>query len=80
MTEGRVNFSGGGAEGQHLAILRLRNTTLEHHQYPLPLPEDIFATLNGGQYFSKIDLADAYLLVEVDEKIKRIVDNCWREQ
>uniref|UniRef100_A0A5S6QNW5 Reverse transcriptase domain-containing protein n=1 Tax=Trichuris muris TaxID=70415 RepID=A0A5S6QNW5_TRIMR len=49
------------------------NEALEHHQYPLPLPEDIFATLNGGQYFSKIDLADAYLQVEVDEKSKELL-------
>ena len=37
------------------------NSALESHQYPLPLPEDIFATLAGGKYFSKIDLSDAYL-------------------
>ncbi|KFD46887.1 hypothetical protein M514_12245 [Trichuris suis] len=49
------------------------NDALEHHQYPLPLPDDIFATLNGGRYFSKIDLADAYLQVEVDEKSKELL-------
>ncbi|PIO75616.1 hypothetical protein TELCIR_02323 [Teladorsagia circumcincta] len=30
------------------------NNALDLHQYPIPLPEDIFATL-GGQYFSHID-------------------------
>ena len=29
-------------------------------QYPLPKPEDIFATLAGGTAFSKIDLSQAY--------------------
>ena len=29
-------------------------------QYPLPNTEDLFATLAGGQVFSKIDLSHAY--------------------
>ena len=36
--------------------------------YPLPSPEDIFAKLNGGKSFSKIDLSNAYLLTAVDEE------------
>uniref|UniRef100_A0A5S6Q145 Reverse transcriptase domain-containing protein n=1 Tax=Trichuris muris TaxID=70415 RepID=A0A5S6Q145_TRIMR len=43
------------------------NDALELHQYPLPLPEDIFTVLNGGTYFSRIDFADEYLQIEVDE-------------
>lgn len=43
------------------------NDALQLHQHPLPVPEDIFATLNGGQVFSQIDLSDAYLQVELDE-------------
>ncbi|MFH4984886.1 hypothetical protein AB6A40_011595, partial [Gnathostoma spinigerum] len=39
------------------------NDALELHTHPLPLPEDIFATLNGGRFFSHIDFADAYLQV-----------------
>ncbi|KFD66374.1 hypothetical protein M514_05772, partial [Trichuris suis] len=31
------------------------NDALEMHQYPLPTPEDIFSTLNGGTVFSQID-------------------------
>ena len=42
-----------------------RNSGLELHQYSLQLPEDIFAILNGGKFFSQIDFADAYLQVEV---------------
>ena len=38
----------------------------------MPVPEDIFATLNGGQVFSQIDLSDAYLQVELDEQSKEL--------
>ncbi|KAL3100508.1 hypothetical protein niasHT_028903 [Heterodera trifolii] len=48
------------------------NAALQDHQHPLPLPDDIFAALNGGKFFSKIDLRDAYLQVELDEKSKKI--------
>ncbi|XP_041347276.1 uncharacterized protein K02A2.6-like [Gigantopelta aegis] len=43
------------------------NPVLEVDQYPLPRIEDIFASLAGGQRFSKIDLRQAYLQMEVDE-------------
>ena len=36
-------------------------------QYPLPNTENFFATLAGGQVFSKIDLSHAYQQVELDE-------------
>ena len=48
------------------------NNTLRLHHHPLPVPEDIFATLNGGQVFSQIDLSDAYLQVELDEESKQL--------
>ena len=32
------------------------NPMLEIDKYPLPKPDDIFATLAGGKYFPKIDL------------------------
>jgi len=38
----------------------------------LPFPEDIFATLNGRQVFSQIDLSDAYLQVELDDQTKQL--------
>lgn len=49
------------------------NNALEFHNYPLPVPEDIFVTLNGGRYFSQIDLTDAYLQVEVDDTSKELL-------
>ncbi|XP_056096372.1 uncharacterized protein K02A2.6-like [Rhinichthys klamathensis goyatoka] len=46
------------------------NPELQAEQYPLPRIEDIFATLAGGQLFSKIDLAEAYLQMEMEEDSK----------
>uniref|UniRef100_A0A914HDQ6 Integrase catalytic domain-containing protein n=1 Tax=Globodera rostochiensis TaxID=31243 RepID=A0A914HDQ6_GLORO len=48
------------------------NNALLLHQHPLPLPEDIFSKLNGGQVFAQIDLKDAYLQVELKEKSKEL--------
>ena len=36
------------------------NPMLEVDQHPLPLPEEIFASLSGGQKFTKVDLSHAY--------------------
>ena len=36
------------------------NKQLEPNRYPIPLPSDLMQKLGGGQYYSKIDLADAY--------------------
>ena len=33
---------------------------------PLPKPEELFHALNGGSKFSKLDLTEAYLLIELD--------------
>ncbi|KIH44694.1 reverse transcriptase, partial [Ancylostoma duodenale] len=49
------------------------NRALESFDYPLPVPEDIFATLNGGAMFSQIDLSDAYLQIELSEESKKMV-------
>ena len=43
-------------------------------QYPLPHIEKVFERLVGGQVFSKLDLPNAYLQVELDDKFKRHVD------
>ncbi|CAH8601572.1 unnamed protein product [Schistosoma rodhaini] len=49
------------------------NDALQNHSYPLPLPEDLFIKLNGGRYFSKLDLSEAYLQVEVDEDSRELL-------
>ncbi|KAK6749454.1 hypothetical protein RB195_001828 [Necator americanus] len=46
------------------------NEALERNQHPLPSPEDTFTKLNGGGYFSQLDLAEAYLQLEVDDVSK----------
>ena len=44
------------------------NQALSVKQYLLPKPDDLFATLAGGKVFSKLDLSQAYLQVQLDEK------------
>ena len=39
--------------------------------YPIPRLEDLFATLSGGESFSKIDLSQAYNQVLLDEYSKQ---------
>lgn len=41
--------------------------------YPLPLPEDIFTTLQGGAVFSVLDLSKAYLQLELDEHAQELL-------
>jgi hypothetical protein len=43
------------------------NRVLSVDQYPLPKPEDLFATLAGGKVFTKFDLSQAYLQLKLDE-------------
>ena len=45
------------------------NVIPEH--YPLPNAEDMFASLNGGNVFSKIDLTHAYHQLEINEASKQ---------
>ncbi|CAS00122.1 Protein CBG27950 [Caenorhabditis briggsae] len=49
------------------------NDSIQQHQHPLPTADDIFATLNGGKYFSQIDLAEAYLQIEIDDQAKQML-------
>ena len=39
--------------------------------YPLPRIEDLFTSLAGGKTFSKLDLAQVYLQVELDQLAKK---------
>ncbi len=43
------------------------NPVLQVDKYPLPKPEDLFATLAGGKKFTTLDLSQAYLQFELDE-------------
>ena len=49
------------------------NPALLMDRYPLPKPQDIFASLAGGQRYSKLDLRQAYLQCEVDEASKEVL-------
>ena len=46
------------------------NTASKVDSYPLPNPEDLFATLAGGKYFSTLDLSHAYLQILMDDASK----------
>lgn len=46
------------------------NPQLNVDKYPLPKIEDIFASLSNGEHFSKIDLRQAYLHMEMEKKSK----------
>uniref|UniRef100_A0A5S6QE65 Reverse transcriptase domain-containing protein n=1 Tax=Trichuris muris TaxID=70415 RepID=A0A5S6QE65_TRIMR len=48
------------------------NDRLVADSYPIRRPEDLH-TLNGGKKFSKLDLSDAYLQVELDDESKKLV-------
>ena len=49
------------------------NEALEMHRHPLPTPDEIFARLNQGAWFTQIDFADAYLQMEVEDDSKELV-------
>ncbi|XP_062556763.1 uncharacterized protein K02A2.6-like [Armigeres subalbatus] len=49
------------------------NAALETNNFPLPTPEEIFSKVSGSKIFSIIDLSDAYLQVEVDDKSKKLL-------
>ena len=47
------------------------NAALDIDQYPLPKPDDLFASLAGGQKFTKLDLAQAYQQLVLDESSRK---------
>ena len=49
------------------------NQYLDFAQYSLPHIEGVFERLSGGQIFSKLDLPNAYLQIELDDESKRHV-------
>ena len=44
------------------------NRLLKDFHYPLPRIEDLFAALQGGQKFTKLDIKNAYNQLELDEE------------
>ena len=52
------------------------NPVSKLHRYPIPKIEDIFATLEGGKIFTKLDLSQAYQQLKLDaESEKYLVIN-----
>ena len=49
------------------------NPVLNVNKYPLPRSEDLFATLSGGQRFSKIDLSQAYQQMHLDQESRELL-------
>ncbi|XP_037959177.1 uncharacterized protein K02A2.6-like [Teleopsis dalmanni] len=49
------------------------NAQIDIEQYPLPIRESLFHKINCGQHFTKIDLKDAYLQMELDDEAKTIM-------
>ena len=46
------------------------NQALSVEEYPLPTPDEIFASLSNGKVFSKLDLSQAYLQLPMDDESK----------
>ena len=44
------------------------NQALAVDQHPLPKPEDLFTSLTGGKIFTKLDLCQGYLQLQLDEE------------
>ena len=49
------------------------NKVAKLERYPIPKIEDLFSSLVGGKYFTKLDLSQAYLQVCLDEQSKSLV-------
>ena len=49
------------------------NPVMKVHQFPVPTPEDLFATLAGGTAFTKLDLSQAYQQVVLDPASRKYV-------
>ena len=49
------------------------NPALEIDQHPIPTPEDIFASLAGGELFTTLDLPQAYQQLLLDEESSELV-------
>ena len=55
------------------------NPVMSVDQYPLPKPQDLYATLSGGKKFTTLDLSQAYHQLMLDEQaqnycVTRVLD------
>ncbi|KHJ79690.1 hypothetical protein OESDEN_20656, partial [Oesophagostomum dentatum] len=57
----------------HSELFDFLNDALQLHQHPLPTAEEVFTKPSGGQLFTQIDFAEAYLQVEVEEELKEML-------
>lgn len=48
------------------------NRCIQVDQHPIPTLDILMDKLQGGKFYSKIDLADAYLQIEFDEEAKKL--------
>ncbi|XP_054259311.1 uncharacterized protein K02A2.6-like [Macrosteles quadrilineatus] len=48
------------------------NAQLEIDRYPIPRVEDLFTELQKGEFFSKIDLSQAYMQLRLDESSQKL--------
>ena len=42
-------------------------------KYPLPRVEELLAVMEGGKFFSKLDISQAYLQLPLDDKSSQLV-------
>ena len=49
------------------------NPRIHVQQHPIPRIEELFAKLQGGTHFSKLDMRDAYLQIELDDESKKLL-------
>lgn len=49
------------------------NDQLQPCKYPLPTNDEMFAKLSGCKVFSKIDLSDAFLQIEIDPESRKLL-------
>ena len=53
--------------------MRLANEAFKRVRHPIPTVDDVSIELNGAQYFSKLDLSQAYHQLELDEASRYII-------
>jgi len=49
------------------------NRCVEMQHYPLPNTEDLFASLDGGKFYTVLDVSRAYLHLELEEGSKQVL-------